>query len=111
MQASSSPLLPLGAVRTVYPKVSRNAFSHSSTSGSSSMQRRTGLRRGLISKGRIVHLEAALPPTLAQLKLRKCSILHTSEDDLRCSSMNCVVDGAKTIIPRDRATEDRGTVF
>src|ERR1700758_2781003 len=39
MEASSSPLSPLGAVRTVYPKLSRNAFSHSKTSSSSSMQR------------------------------------------------------------------------
>src|ERR1700682_3200498 len=39
MEASCSPSPPLGAVRTVYPKLSRNAFSHSSTSRSSSMQR------------------------------------------------------------------------
>src|SRR5207302_3199428 len=29
MEASSNALLPLGAVRTVNPKLSRNAFSHS----------------------------------------------------------------------------------
>src|ERR1700690_495848 len=41
MEASSNPLPPLAAVSTVYPKLSRNAFSHSSTSSLSSMQRST----------------------------------------------------------------------
>src|ERR1700684_4353233 len=44
MEANSSPLPPLGAVRTVYPKLSRNAFSQSSKSWLSSMQRTIWLR-------------------------------------------------------------------
>src|SRR4029077_15118340 len=41
MEASSSPFPPLEAVRTVYPKHSRNALSHSSMFWSLSMQRTT----------------------------------------------------------------------
>src|ERR1700676_5197088 len=73
MDATSSPLPPLSAVRTVYPKSSRNAFSHSSTSWLSSMQRSTPLdSSGRADRG-MVHLQGTISQYRGTLK---CSKLH-----------------------------------
>src|SRR5579863_2363600 len=55
-EASSSPSPPLEAVRTVYPKLSRNALSQSSTSWFWSMQRTTPLGISESTDGGMDHL-------------------------------------------------------
>src|ERR1019366_8643729 len=73
MEASSSPLLLPGAVRTVYPKVSRNAFSHSSTSWLSSMHRTTPLESSGEADRGMVHLQEPIFNTQAQETVQNCS--------------------------------------
>src|SRR5208283_1062647 len=73
LEASFSPLLPLGAVRTVYPKVSRNALSHSSTSWLSLMHRTTPLESSGQADRDMVHLKQPIFNTQAQETVQNCS--------------------------------------
>src|SRR5580765_2701944 len=60
MEASSSPFPPLEAVRTLYPKHSRNALSHSSMFWSLSMQRTTPLESSGYADESMVSPQASL---------------------------------------------------
>ncbi len=88
LEASSSPLLPLGAARTVYPKVSRNTFSHSSTAWLS--QRTIPFESFGLADGGMVHLQEPIFNTLAQKTVQNYShhalLRHCSRKQSRCST-------------------------
>ena len=88
MEASSNPLPPLDAVSTVYPKLSRKAFSQSSTSWLSSMQRTTLFSSFAATVERIGQLHNFIM-TVSTLKdwsqlltsiLTNCAVFEVSEN-------------------------------
>src|ERR1017187_2122363 len=83
MEASSNPRPTLVAARTVYPKVSRNDFSHCSTSSSLSMQRTTdpGIR-GKPEKD-MVHLKQPIVTIRSSESCSKVLTLHITLNGVR----------------------------
>src|ERR1017187_3250131 len=83
MEASSNPRPTLAAARTVYPKVSRNDLSHSSTASSLSMQRTTdpGIR-GKPEKD-MVHLKQPIVTIRSSESCSKVLSLHVMLNGVR----------------------------